>query len=486
MGNRRMWLMTFPIKLSDELSVRYPKKIRSLVESAISAMTLATTTGDGYRQIRSRLDLALQRRQETRSVEFKRSHSWNELKAKLAKTAMAMSNNRDGGIIIIGVAENDEWELTGISDPELASYDQDDVASFFAKFSSPPVAVETVRHLYDGKEFVVLIISPFRETPVVVKRDSLDNGALFRRGDFLVRPHGKAESVRVYDESQIHEALEVAAEKRARRFLETAEQLGLEVPETADREFDTQLSSLVDHGLDFSSVPTWEFNIRGLIFDEKRIPSLSKCREIIERSSVAIRGWNFPTLDRTPTDLLTAQNSIAVATEFMCREFWQFWTSGQFLFIEGIREEVDTNWKQKILASQPLQMVAVPPDTRDIKGHITLISNLYRFVELFEFAARLTECGIYDEGLKLSIRLRNAKGYMLTTDWDRRLRYAYTVSSDNVAIVEEYSPEQIITFSKANALAAYKRMLEQFFGWLDLPDNAFEEDVDEFLRQRRR
>ncbi|MFO0942323.1 MAG: ATP-binding protein [Pirellulales bacterium] len=449
-------------------------------------MTIATTTGDGYRQIRSRIDLALQRRQETRGVEFKRSLPWDELRVKLAKTAMAMSNNRDGGIIIIGVAENDEWELTGVGEPVVSSYDQDDVASFFAKFSSPTVAVETVRHLYDGNEFVVLIISPFRETPVIVKRDSPDNGTTFRRGDFLVRPHGKAETVRASDESQINEALEVAAEKRARRFLKTAEQLGLQVPESAGQEFDTQLNSLVDHGLDFSNVPTWEFNIRGLAFDENRIPSLSKCREIIERSSVAIRGWDFPTLDRTPTDLFTGQNSIAVAIEFMCREFWQFWTSGQFLFIEGIREEVDTNWKQKILSSQPLQNVAVPPDARVIRGHITLISNLYRFVELFEFAARLTECGIYDEGLKLSIRLRNAKGYMLTTDWNRRLRYAYTVSSDNVSITEEYSPEQIVAFSKANALSAYRKTLEQFFGWLGLPDNAFEEDVDEFLRQRRR
>ncbi len=42
---------------------------------------------------------------EDRSLEYKESQPWGELKNKIAKTALGMANVRDGGTIVVGVSE---------------------------------------------------------------------------------------------------------------------------------------------------------------------------------------------------------------------------------------------------------------------------------------------------------------------------------------------------------------------------------------------
>jgi hypothetical protein len=45
---------------------------------------------------------------ETRHVEFKQSQPWNagQMRGKITKTILGMSNIRDGGVIVIGVQRN--------------------------------------------------------------------------------------------------------------------------------------------------------------------------------------------------------------------------------------------------------------------------------------------------------------------------------------------------------------------------------------------
>lgn len=449
-------------------------------------MALSSTSSEALSELRSRSNLALERLQETRSLEFKRGLSWQEIRPQIAKAALAMSNNRDGGLIVIGVEENDDWELAGVAESTLESYDQDDIASYLQKFSSPPIDVTAARHEYANQVFVVLDISPFQETPVVAKADSPENGKYFRRGDFLVRPYGKVESARVVDETQMHDLLEVAAEKRARRFLRTAENIGMVLPPSHEQAFREEREKLANHGLDFTSCPTWEFNIRGTVYDAENLDSVSRCVEIIERSSVLLRGWDFPHIPRSHNELIPGPDFIAHGVEFGCREFWQFWRSGQFYFIEGLREVVDDNWREQIERTNPLKNVAVSSGAESINGYFMLISELYRFVELYEFAARLSETGIYKEGFIVQVRLRHASGYMVATDFSRRLRYAYTAKQDDLSREWTYTPEDVVVSVKACAQKAYIEVMRSFFGWFNLPADAFDEDIDEFLANRRR
>ena len=67
---------------------------------------LPSTDLKGYESLKDRVQGMLDMLQEGRTVDFKKASSWDDLKQGIPKDILAMSNLRDGGIIIIGVEEN--------------------------------------------------------------------------------------------------------------------------------------------------------------------------------------------------------------------------------------------------------------------------------------------------------------------------------------------------------------------------------------------
>lgn len=57
---------------------------------------------------------------------------------RLAKDIMAMSNVRDGGLIVIGVKEQETgFEATGVSDGNLTTYNKDQMKDKLTKYTDP-------------------------------------------------------------------------------------------------------------------------------------------------------------------------------------------------------------------------------------------------------------------------------------------------------------------------------------------------------------
>ncbi|HEX5132240.1 MAG TPA: ATP-binding protein [Candidatus Krumholzibacteria bacterium] len=180
---------------------------------------------EGQQLLRNRVIAALEYGHESESVEVKESAPWEVLKYKIAKTVMAMSNQRDGGLLIIGVAEGKTgWEFSGVSSEHLATYDADDIVDFINRFASPALRPTIVRVTRDV-DYVAIDIHEFRETPTVCKREGLN----LREGDVYVRSAGKPATTRIMHAGMMHELLELAAEKRARRMIEVSKRLGLEM-----------------------------------------------------------------------------------------------------------------------------------------------------------------------------------------------------------------------------------------------------------------
>src|SRR5699024_8138875 len=76
---------------------------------------------------------------------------------RLAKDIIAMSNVRDGGLIVIGV-----------SDGNLTTYNKDHMKDKLTKYTDPPVDFDL--HFpsdNNGKTFVVIKVHPFKEIPVI-------------------------------------------------------------------------------------------------------------------------------------------------------------------------------------------------------------------------------------------------------------------------------------------------------------------------------
>lgn len=185
---------------------------------------------------------------EERNLEYKCSMSWkdNSTKIKVTKTSMAMANIPDGGTMIFGVDEISpgDFELRGMDTNDADSFSQDDIQDYVNGYADPFVKLTVKREDYDGKLFVVIQIPEFADLPVVCKK----NGQELVRGEIYTRPRRKFESVPVPSQTELREILEMAIDKRIRKYREDWYRWGLvkvTTPEELDIEkFEDQLGEL--------------------------------------------------------------------------------------------------------------------------------------------------------------------------------------------------------------------------------------------------
>jgi hypothetical protein len=204
---------------------------------------IPTSDLPGHKQLHDRVTTALDRCQEAQGIDFKESAPWEELKWRLIRTALAMGNLRDGGIIVIGASERgNNWDLTGITFDHLATYDVDIVTDTVNSYCSPHVDIDLVLVKYmNESKFLAFQVHEFSDTPLVCKKNGSDK--LFE-GAVYIRSAGMARTTRVVHAAQMHDLLELAAEKRARRILEVSRRVGLVPSETSTQYFDRELGDL--------------------------------------------------------------------------------------------------------------------------------------------------------------------------------------------------------------------------------------------------
>jgi len=199
----------------------------------------------GYKRLHELVYGALDLSQESQAVEFKGSAAWDSLKWRVIRTAMAMGNLRDGGIIIIGVAEvGDKWDLGGIETTHLATYDADDVIDITSSYASPPLGMKIARTKYsNNREFLILQVDEFDHTPHVCKKNGPAGSNLFE-GELYIRPPGKPQTKKVSNAQEMQDLLELAAEKKARTMIETFHRIGITSSPTPGERFNAELEGL--------------------------------------------------------------------------------------------------------------------------------------------------------------------------------------------------------------------------------------------------
>ncbi len=202
----------------------------------------------GHQRLHERVHGYLDRCQEHQSIDFKESAPWDALKWHITRTSMAMSNLRDGGVIIVGVSERgDNWDLTGVNQEHLSTYDYDDISDFIAKYASVPLELDVVVVCYrDSTQYLAIQVSEFSHLPCICCRNSPDDIRAFSKGDVLIRPPGKPQTKKVQDANEIRDLIELAAEKRAREIIEISSRIGLasEQRQNVDEILDHELEGL--------------------------------------------------------------------------------------------------------------------------------------------------------------------------------------------------------------------------------------------------
>src|SRR5438067_527762 len=107
------------------------------------------------------LEARLQPGYETRGFELKGpgSRTGKPFRVKVVRAVLGMGNLRDGGYVVIGIADtNPQLMLPGLSPDELESWTAyDDVSDVLAIYADPPVRFDLAAHtLSNGVTVAVL------------------------------------------------------------------------------------------------------------------------------------------------------------------------------------------------------------------------------------------------------------------------------------------------------------------------------------------
>ena len=164
---------------------------------------------------------------EGRRLEFKGPGPLapGRLVAQTIKAALGMANNRDGGNIIVGVAEAEgRLNRNGLNDTDIATWELDRFADQVARYADPNISFTMESKEYEGKRFILIEVREFEEIPVLCKRAFDD---VLRDGACYVRTSRKPETSELPTQTEMRELLGLATEKGVRKYIEQLERLGI-------------------------------------------------------------------------------------------------------------------------------------------------------------------------------------------------------------------------------------------------------------------
>lgn len=159
-------------------------------------------------------------------VEFKGPGKLDgRLKAQLVRAVLGFANRRDGGVVVIGVAESGGGcEIKGLTAAELGMWTPDAVADTVAAYAAPSVSLTVSTNVVNGKSVVVIRVAEFADVPVLCRKSYDD---VLGEGQLYVRGRRKPETTPVRTEADMRDLLELAIEKRLRSFVATTERARL-------------------------------------------------------------------------------------------------------------------------------------------------------------------------------------------------------------------------------------------------------------------
>jgi predicted HTH transcriptional regulator len=179
------------------------------------------------------LETAIALGREQRGTEFKGPGLCEKLLlVKVIKAILAMANNPDGGVVVIGV-EDAGTKLVehGLTQQEVDSWSYDHLMANVSNYADPYVDVQAEVVNLNSKLYVAVSVSPFDEQPIICKRGY---EKILRKGAIYTRPiGGKIESIEVPSHLEMREIIDRAAEVRARQLIAQSQRLQLIAPITS-------------------------------------------------------------------------------------------------------------------------------------------------------------------------------------------------------------------------------------------------------------
>jgi predicted HTH transcriptional regulator len=164
-------------------------------------------------------------------VEYKKSGKLSEkgFAAKVIRAMLALSNRRDGGIIVIGVEDlHERVEWKGMENDDVTTWTYDNLVDKVALYADPSVSFELDKVPDDDENYIIISIKEFVETPIFCKKDVLvNNDQILREGALYIRPRHRAQVREISTAEDMRDLIDLAVQKEIRDFAKKAICAGL-------------------------------------------------------------------------------------------------------------------------------------------------------------------------------------------------------------------------------------------------------------------
>ncbi|MFO7996187.1 MAG: ATP-binding protein [Dehalococcoidia bacterium] len=177
------------------------------------------------------VEFYIQHGKEERYLEYKGAMAWSSdnTKIEIAKAMMAMSNLRSGGVIVVGMKEvrRGVWEPDAMTDEQVASFTQDDIAQWVNDYAVPSVQFTAGSFSLDTNKFVIIKVREFDSVPTICrKQKQLGGRERLKRGAIYYRSNAKNESAPVSSDEDMRELIGLAVGKGVAGEIERLQELG--------------------------------------------------------------------------------------------------------------------------------------------------------------------------------------------------------------------------------------------------------------------
>lgn len=214
----------------------------------------------------------------------------------------------------------------------------------------------------------------------------------------------------------------------------------------------------------------WLINFKPLVYNSQRIQQIPDCKNIIEKNRVEFRGWDYPHFPQrqdNDTGLIPGNNYYEGWIDWSwSKEVWRMYQSGQFIHYLSLMED----WDDLGENVQP-------------KTILSIIMTVYHLTEIFEFLARLTQSGVYEEGVKISISLNNTIKRELKILGHGRvpLHGEYVAHTNQIKFENQYSKNLITSNPKELALDVSIYFFNRF-GWDNPSKEVIKNDQEKLIK----
>jgi len=199
----------------------------------------------------------------------------------------------------------------------------------------------------------------------------------------------------------------------------------------------------------------WHTIIRPETFVSNRVADYSRLFAIARDSAVSLRGWDFPHIDYRDDGVRHGEDWVGQEIDRHHHiESWRLYQSGQFVSVLGLWYD----WEGRSESN---------PDGDGPVDFFPLWDTIYRFTEIYEFAARLALTEAADVNMRVTVKIGNLQNRVLVQDHHGKTQlrhYHYSDESFTYPIhdAEPIKRELLIANPRKFAAEAMVELFQRF------------------------